>query len=466
VGLTMTGDMIGTLRYMAPEQALGKRVVIDQRADVYSLGSTLYELLALQPPFGETDRAELLKQIAFDEPKRLRRIDRRMPAELEAIAIKAMAKSPDERYQTAQQLADDLRAYLEHRPLQAKQPTAVERAKKWSRRHSGAVLSLAAVLVVAAIGLAASARQTLRAIQAERVNSAFALSRLGVDSYLRATEAFAQGDMQAEREHAENAVAHARGALDISLDDDVFRTNLRDFVTYLMFALTDFGDHIAAVQVTEQLAEGEFPEYPNRPAGNLIHSSILVMIQCAGLAARDPSLSPEQRESTKQGYLLRARQMFEGAKPGAFEDLHFCMLADLISVDALPGGLDPELAVEIAHCAQNAAPDGNPAHRQACNSLVWAKYRAGDWQNCVDIHTERLNDSPFPKFAKAMALWQLGDQQQALSAYEDASQAMQDYPESEVYPPRWMQEQWQAEAADLLRRTLNSPPKAVHFRGY
>ena len=74
-GVTMTGDIIGTLRYMAPEQALAKRVVIDQRADIYSLGATLYELLTLQPAFGETDRAELLKQIAFEEPRPLRKID-------------------------------------------------------------------------------------------------------------------------------------------------------------------------------------------------------------------------------------------------------------------------------------------------------------------------------------------------------------------------------------------------------
>ena len=116
VGITRTGDIVGTLRYMAPEQALAKRVVIDHRADVYSLGATLYELLTLQPAFGETDRSELLKQIAFEEPRPLRKLDRRIPVELETIVLKAMVKNPDERYQTAQQLADDLRAFMEDRP--------------------------------------------------------------------------------------------------------------------------------------------------------------------------------------------------------------------------------------------------------------------------------------------------------------------------------------------------------------
>ncbi len=138
-GMTMTGDIVGTLRYMAPEQALAKRVVIDHRADTYGLGATLYELLALAPAFGETDRSELLKQIAFEEPQPLRKLDRHIPAELETIVRKAMAKSPDERYDTAQELADDLQAYLDDRPIKAKPPTLVQLAGKWTRRHVGMV---------------------------------------------------------------------------------------------------------------------------------------------------------------------------------------------------------------------------------------------------------------------------------------------------------------------------------------
>src|SRR4051812_41351310 len=131
-GVTMTGDLIGTLRYMAPEQALANRPVIDHRADVYSLGATLYELLTLEPAFDGADRARLLRQIAEEEPRAPRKIDRRIPAELETITLKAMAKMPEERYASAQQLADDLRAYLEDRPIKAKPPSMVGRAAKWS----------------------------------------------------------------------------------------------------------------------------------------------------------------------------------------------------------------------------------------------------------------------------------------------------------------------------------------------
>src|SRR5262249_1133129 len=92
--LTMTADLAGTRRYMSPEQRLAKRVVIDHRCDIYSLGATLYELLTLQPPVTGDDRQELLRQIAFEEPAALRRLDRRIPAELETIVLKAMEKNP------------------------------------------------------------------------------------------------------------------------------------------------------------------------------------------------------------------------------------------------------------------------------------------------------------------------------------------------------------------------------------
>lgn len=155
-GLTMSGDLIGTLRYMAPEQALAKRVVVDHRADIYSLGATLYELLTLEPPFAESDRKELLKQIAFQDPRPLRKLDRCIPTDLETIILKSMEKDPGERYQTAEAFAADLRAFLEHRPIRARAPMLLERGLKWCRRQPGIVATAAAALTLATIGLAIS----------------------------------------------------------------------------------------------------------------------------------------------------------------------------------------------------------------------------------------------------------------------------------------------------------------------
>jgi serine/threonine protein kinase len=92
--LSMTGDLIGTLRYMSPEQALAKRVIVDHRTDIYSLGATLYELLTLEPAYRGSDRQELLRQIAFEEPRSPRRLNKPIPAELETIVLKAMEKNP------------------------------------------------------------------------------------------------------------------------------------------------------------------------------------------------------------------------------------------------------------------------------------------------------------------------------------------------------------------------------------
>jgi serine/threonine protein kinase len=165
--LTLTGDLVGTLRYMSPEQALAKRVVIDHRSDVYSLGATLYELLTLEPVFAGSDRQELLRQIAFEEPRRPRQRNRAVPAELETIVLKALEKNPAERYATAQELADDLRRYLEDKAILAKRPTLGRQLARWSRRHKGVVLAASLVLLALLGGIAATTWQAVRATGAE-----------------------------------------------------------------------------------------------------------------------------------------------------------------------------------------------------------------------------------------------------------------------------------------------------------
>jgi serine/threonine protein kinase/Tfp pilus assembly protein PilF len=147
--LTLTGDLIGTLRYMSPEQALGQRDLVDRRSDLYSLGVTLYESLTLKPAFAGGDRQELLRQIAFEEAPAPRRRNRAIPRELETIVSKAMARRPAERYGTAQELADDLSRFLKDEPIRARRPTPWQRARKWARRHRPVVWSVAVVLLLA-----------------------------------------------------------------------------------------------------------------------------------------------------------------------------------------------------------------------------------------------------------------------------------------------------------------------------
>ena len=149
--LTITGDLLGTLRYMSPEQILAKRVVIDHRTDIYSLGASLYELLTLRPAFPEEDRQELTRQIAFDEPQRPRSIFKDIPLDLETVVLTAMAKNPQERYQSGREMAADIRRYLSDEPLVARRPGAATQVAKWMRRNLRVVTYAAAALALALV---------------------------------------------------------------------------------------------------------------------------------------------------------------------------------------------------------------------------------------------------------------------------------------------------------------------------
>jgi len=168
-GLTITGDLLGTLRYMSPEQALAKRGYLDHRTDIYSLGVTLYELVTLRPAVDGQDRQELLRKIAQDEPTAPRRLNPSIPRELETILLKAMSKEPESRYATAQALAGDLRRFLDDKPIRARRPTWLEHVVKWSRRHRLVVAAAGLVLACATMGLAIGtvllAREQLRTRQ-------------------------------------------------------------------------------------------------------------------------------------------------------------------------------------------------------------------------------------------------------------------------------------------------------------
>ncbi len=152
--LTQSGDLLGTLRYMSPEQASGGRI-LDARTDIYSLGATLYETVAGRPAFDGRERQELIRRITCDEPTALRKLNPAIPRDLETIVGKAMAKEPERRYATAGELALDLRRFCEDRPILARRPTLAGRMTRWSRRHRRATAAAAVMLLAAAVGCAA-----------------------------------------------------------------------------------------------------------------------------------------------------------------------------------------------------------------------------------------------------------------------------------------------------------------------
>jgi len=152
--LTRTGAMVGTPRYMSPEQLLTRRVRIDARTDVYSLGVTLYELLTLCPAFEADTRAQLLLKIAVQEPRKPRGVNPYLPRDLETIALMAMEKDPQHRYQSAQLLADDLTRFLDGEPILAAPPSIATRTWKFVRRHKILSATVAAALVFLCVGAA------------------------------------------------------------------------------------------------------------------------------------------------------------------------------------------------------------------------------------------------------------------------------------------------------------------------
>ncbi len=153
-GLTLSGDIVGTLRYMSPERIEGRSEV---RGDVYALGATLYELITFRPLFGEGNRARLIQKILQEAPPRPRALDRSIPRDLETIVLKAIAKEPSARYATAAAMAEDLRRYRAGEPILARRVGLGEQFWRWSRRNPQVASLLAALAMVLACGFSAMA---------------------------------------------------------------------------------------------------------------------------------------------------------------------------------------------------------------------------------------------------------------------------------------------------------------------
>ena len=145
---TATGDVVGTLRYMAPERFHG---VSDPRSDVYGLGLTLYELITLRPAYSEDDRARLAQKIGHTDPPAPHKFDAHVPRDLETIILKAIAREPVQRY-AASEMAEDLRRFLSDRPIRARRVGMVEQAWRWCRRNR-LVAALSAVVFMLALAL-------------------------------------------------------------------------------------------------------------------------------------------------------------------------------------------------------------------------------------------------------------------------------------------------------------------------
>ena len=186
--LTQSGNFVGTLRYMAPERFRSKG---DARSEVYSLGLTLFELITLRPAFEASDYDSLIKKVSQEQPPRLRTLAPETPVDLQTIIEKAIAREPEHRYQSAGALADDLKRFLEDRPILARRTSAAERLLRWSRRNPLVASLIAAVIALGALltagSMASAVRSAARAEEGRRQ-----LVRMNVAS---ASERMDSGDL-------------------------------------------------------------------------------------------------------------------------------------------------------------------------------------------------------------------------------------------------------------------------------
>ena len=255
--VTVTGSLLGTVRYLSPEQAMAGRIAVDHRTDIYSLGATMYELLCFQPAFPGTEEKQVLAAIMTRDPMRPRKILHSVPAELETICLKALERSPDQRYDTGRAFAEDLSRFLNDLPIVAQKPSVARRMGKFAKRHRALVVGAIALVLVAAVS-ALWYREQIRSREAE------------VDTYL------AEGERLLQEESWTDAVAQYDFALQLDPDNVAALGNM-------VKALMELYENEAKpdsrlLDAAQEYCQRALALEPDRPRLANIHGSLLSLL--------------------------------------------------------------------------------------------------------------------------------------------------------------------------------------------
>jgi serine/threonine protein kinase len=475
-GPTLTGDLVGTLRYMSPEQALARRSQIDPRTDVYSLGATLYELLTLEPAFAGRDRQELLRQIAFDDPRPPRRVNPHVPADLELIVLKAMAKDPQARYVTAQEVADDLERYLNDKPIRARPPSAWQRLARWSRRHRAALGAAAGLLVVSFVGLvvctvllwqekertALALRQALiqrNAAQAKKLEAQQQRERAD-QNFRRARDAVAEVLLQLDEKKWDKApdFRQLRQALtrnllrkfEVFLDESNRDPDIRLqsakahlFVAHIYRLQEDMPQSLAANRKAIQVLTDLVAEYPTSA---VYHHELALAYHTLGQQLHGGGQPEGAAAAFREAVAHYEASLQDSQLTTAYNNFAWF----LITCPQAPFR-SPTRAITLVEYALSAWPCPTAPWCSSCwNTLGVARYRVGEWYGAVEALEKSMalnsGGESIDWFFLAMAHWQLGEKAKAREYYAKAVGGTN----STIEP----MSPYHAEAAALLGETL------------
>jgi serine/threonine protein kinase/Flp pilus assembly protein TadD len=415
--LTGQGHLVGTLRYMAPERFRGQS---DPRSDVFSLGLTLYEMATLRPAFVAPDRAQLIARMLHDEPPRPRAIDGCIPRDLETLILKAIAKEPAQRYQTAGELAADLQRFLADRPVRARQSRWPERLWRGCRRDPALALATtaAAVLLLMAVAVLAISNVLIQREQARTKEEKVLAQR--------------------SWELAEHRAEEIRRGLEGLKSANVLQARARYCAGELRWG--------AAYSVLTQAIQVR----PDHVSAWADRSDLLLRMGLWDLASEDLARAFELQEPDEtgpwyclallrlyvgdlDGYRRRCRQMREHSSGigSPHFDIHMARACALAPVP----GAEPTALVEEARCLA----DVRDRPGWYLYVLGMAHYRAGQPEQAVRQLREFLVAESQGRFKPiaypllAMAHHRLGQTAEARQALEEAARAIE----------RWTQDIYQ-----------------------
>ncbi|MBI3408960.1 MAG: protein kinase [Planctomycetes bacterium] len=434
-GVTLTGDVVGTLRYMSPEQGLAKRGLVDHRSDIYSLGVTLYEIITLEPANPGNDREELLRQFALSEPIPPRRLNAAVPVELETIVLKAMAREPERRYASAQELADDLARFLEHRPILARRPSIRERTLKWAWRHRPIVTAAAVVLILAIVSLSVSTimvwrekEKTDRALVAAQTQSRRAKAKF--NEAIRGSMILMTRINDKRWDHFQPMIKDLR--------QDVIDEGLNFYREILQEDSFDPVDRYETAHLYQQIAAIHCCRHESAQALELLHRARHIF---EDLTAVDPENVDYRMDLGRIHHRIAFQLTLQKRFPEAHPEYARALENYRWAVQRSRGGKNlNQLAWFLATCADKEivnAPEAVAFARQAVsrqpqtgafwNTLGVACVRAGDWKGAVESLNKsmalRKGGDAYDWFFLAMAYWRLGDHRQAHEWYAKGAEA-------------------------------------------